>query len=234
MSAMRGRLENRVAVVTGASSGLGKAIALALAGEGACVVGVARRFVARRLVEPLGAGTVAELQLDVTDESAVLERFAEIGGVDILVNNAGLAVYESILQAKVADLRAMLDVHVVGAFLCARAVLPSMQARGGGHVVNVSSIAAFKTFASCAGYTAAKEGLRGLTRVLCEEARALNVRVTGLYPGATDTPIWDSRPEFDRSGMMLPERVAELIVEIVVRPELNIEELHVMPPKGAL
>jgi NADP-dependent 3-hydroxy acid dehydrogenase YdfG len=234
MSSVSRRLQDRVAVVTGASSGLGQAIARALAKEGACVVGVARRFPERRLAEPLVAGHVVEVRLDVTDEAAVEACFTAIGGVDLLVNNAGLAVYEPILTAKVADLRAMLEVHVVGSFLCTRAALPSMQARGGGHVVNVSSIAAFRTFTSCAGYTAAKEGQRGLTRVLCEEARALNVRVTGLYPGATDTPIWDARPDFDRSTMMRPERVAELVVEIVTRPDLNVEELQVMPPRGAL
>ena len=70
--------------------------------------------------------------------------------------------------------------------------------------------------------------------MLVEEARALDVRVTGLYPGAIDTPIWDSRPEFDRGAMLAPQRVAALVVDVLCRPELAIEEILVMPPAGAL
>jgi NAD(P)-dependent dehydrogenase (short-subunit alcohol dehydrogenase family) len=102
------------------------------------------------------------------------------------------------------------------------------------HIVNVASVAAFRTFTSCAGYSAAKEGQRGLTRVLVEEARALGVRVTGLYPGAVDTPIWDGRAGFDRTAMLRPADVAGVVVEIIARPELAVEELVVMPPAGAL
>lgn len=219
-------------MVTGASSGLGAAVARALHAEGATVIGFARRFTARRLAGPPQPGTLTEVSLDVTSEDAVRERFAEIGPLDILVCCAGSGVFAPLATTEVADLRAMLDVHVVGAFLCVREALRAM--RSGGLIVNVSSIAAFRTFTECGAYTAAKEGLRGLTRVLAEEARALGVRVTGLYPGAMDTPIWDSRPGFDRGAMLRPDDVASLVVAICARPELAVEELIVSPPGGSL
>ncbi len=128
----------------------------------------------------------------------------------------------------------MLEVHVVGAFLCARELL--RQARPGHprSIVLISSSAAIRTFTDCGGYSAAKEGLRGLGRVLAEEARAHDVRVTTLHPGAVDTPIWDARAGFDRKKMMQPVDLAGLVVEIVVRPEIAVEEIVVMPPAGAL
>jgi NAD(P)-dependent dehydrogenase (short-subunit alcohol dehydrogenase family) len=227
----RARLHGRTAIVTGASSGLGAAIARAVAAEGGAVLGVARRFTAEP--SPPAAGRVHEARLDVTDEDAVARCFAAVGPVDVLVNCAGTGEFAPVEQASVAALREMLDVHVVGAFLCCREALRSMRARRAGHIVNVSSVAAFRTFTACAGYTAAKEGLRGLTRVLTEEARP-DVRVTGLYPGAIDTPIWDGREGFDRAAMLRPESVASLVVELLARPELSVEELQVLPPAGSL
>jgi NAD(P)-dependent dehydrogenase (short-subunit alcohol dehydrogenase family) len=229
------RLAGSVAAVTGASSGLGAEVAARLAGEGAAVVGFARRFAEGRGGAPRPApGTVLPVRLDVTDEDQVARRFAEVGAVDVLVCCAGLGVFAPLREARVLDLRAMLEVHVVGAFLCAREILRQPGRGRARHIVNVSSVAAFRTFAGCAGYTAAKEGLRGLTRVLVEEARGADVRVVGFYPGAIDTPIWDGRAGFDRGDMLRPGRVAELVVEIVARPELSVEEIVVMPPKGAL
>jgi NAD(P)-dependent dehydrogenase (short-subunit alcohol dehydrogenase family) len=93
----------------------------------------------------------------------------------------------------------MLDVHVVGTLLCAQAALRRMQPRGSGHIVVIGSHAAHRSFTDCSGYTAAKAGQLGLVRVLAEEARPFNVRVTNLLAGATDTPIWDDRPGFDRT-----------------------------------
>jgi NAD(P)-dependent dehydrogenase (short-subunit alcohol dehydrogenase family) len=179
------------------------------------------------------AGRVTEVQLDLADEAAVRARFAELAQVDVLINNAGPVTYAKVIDADIADLRAMLDVHVVGAFVCAQEALRKMAKQRRGHIVNLSSIAAFRSFPGAAAYSAAKEAQRGLTRVLVEEARAHDVRVTGLYPGATDTPAWDGT-SFDRADMLRPARVAELIVEIVARPDLSVEELIVLPPKGVL
>jgi 3-oxoacyl-[acyl-carrier protein] reductase len=232
MSAAGGRLAGKVCAVTGASSGIGEAIARALAAEGAAVVAYARRF--RDARARLAAGRVAEVGLDVTDEAAVKDRFGQLATLDVLVCSHGTGQFAPIATAEVADLRAMLDCHVVGTFLCAREALRLMKPAGRGHVVAVSSHAALRGFAECGGYTAAKAGQLGLTRVLAEEARPFGVRVTALLPGATDTPIWDDRPGFDRARMMRPADVAGVVLDLVCRPEVGVEELVVMPPGGAL
>jgi NAD(P)-dependent dehydrogenase (short-subunit alcohol dehydrogenase family) len=234
-------LPGQVCVVTGASTGIGQAIARGLAGAGAVVVGFARRFPAAGLadcVPAAAAGRVAEVKLDVTDETQVAARFREVvfalGPIAALVHSAGIGVFAPFGEARADDLRAMLDVHVVGAFLCARAALESMRAAGRGHIVHIGSIAARETFPECAGYSAAKAGQAGLTRVLAHEARAWNVRVTSVLPGAVDTPIWDSRPGFDRKKMMRADELAGLVIDLLTRPGLAVEEIAVLPPGGSL
>lgn len=221
-------------VVTGASSGLGAAIARAFADDGAAVVGFARRFASPRLGTLPAAGAIAEVRLDVTDEAAVRARFAEVGPLDVLVANAGNFTTAPFLETTVADLRAALDVHVTGTFLCAREALAAMAPRRRGHIVVMGSTAALRTFPGSVAYTAAKEGLRGLSRVLVEEARAFDVRVSAVYAGAVDTAAWDDKPGFDRARMMRPERIAELVVEVCARPDVSVEELVVLPPGGTL
>lgn len=227
------RLLGKYALVTGGSSGIGAACAQALASEGAGVLATGRRFAPGPAARP-ALGAVVQAQLDVTDEAAVDQRFAELPELDIVVCSAGVGTFGPIVNSSVADIRAMLDVHIVGALLCARAALRRMQPRRKGHIVVIGSHVAHRSFTDCGGYTAAKAGQLGLTRVLAEEARPYDIRVTSLLPGATDTPIWDERPGFDRSKMMRPEDVAGFLLAIVARPGISVEEVIVTPPAGAL
>ncbi len=157
-------------------------------------------------------------------------------GIPALTNSIYLntGTFGPIHTATVGDLRAMLETHIVGTFVCAREALRRMQPERRGHIVAIASHAADRSFPECGGYTAAKAGQRGLMRVLAEEARPYDIRVTTILPGATDTPIWDDRPGFDRSKMMKPDDLAGLIVAIVARPALAIDEITVTPPAGAL
>jgi NAD(P)-dependent dehydrogenase (short-subunit alcohol dehydrogenase family) len=227
------RLHGKLAIVTGGSSGIGAACATALAAEGAAVVSTARRFARDAMAVP-AAGEVAQAHLDVTDEAEVAARFAAVPEVDLVVCSAGVGTFGPLIDTRVADLRAMLDVHIVGTLLCAREALRRMQPRRTGHIVAISSHVAYRAFTDCSGYTAAKAGQLGLMKVLAEEARPHNVRVTSLLVGATDTPIWDDRPAFDRGKMMQPADVASFLVELVARPGISVEEAIVMPPAGAL
>jgi NAD(P)-dependent dehydrogenase (short-subunit alcohol dehydrogenase family) len=227
------RLLGKFAIVTGGSSGIGAACAEALAAEGAGVLACGRRFAAGPAATP-ALGEVVSARLDVTDEAAVRARFAELPDLDVVVLAAGVGTFAPILHADAAELRAMLEVHVTGTFLCAREALRRMQPRRRGHIVVIGSHVAHRAFAECGGYTAAKAGQAGLVRVLAEEARAYDIRVTNLLAGATDTPIWDDRPGFDRSKMMRPGDVAGFMISIVARPGISVEEVTVTPPAGAL
>ena len=227
------RLSGKFAIVTGGSSGIGLACAQALAAEGAAVLACARRFARGPVVVP-AAGQVVHAHLDVTDEAEVAARFAELPALDIVVCSHGTGTFAPIVSASAADVRAMLDVHITGSFLCAREALRRMQARRSGHIVLVSSHAAHHGFTECAGYTAAKAGQLGLGRVLAAEARPFDVRVTTLMPGATDTPIWDDRSGFDRSKMMKPADVAAFLLALVTNPAISVDEVTVTPPAGVL
>lgn len=227
------RLLGKFAIVTGGSSGIGAACAEALASEGAAVLATGRRFDPGPAAPP-ALGQVAHAGLDVTDEAAVERRFAELPELDIVVCSAGVGTFGPIINGSAAELRAMLEVHVVGTLLCARAALRRMQPRRKGHIVVIGSHAAHRAFTDCGGYTAAKAGQLGLTRVLAEEARPYDIRVTALLAGATDTPIWDDRPGFDRSKMMKPADVASFLVALVARPNISVEEVIVTPPAGIL
>ncbi len=227
------RLIGKYALVTGGSSGIGAAVADALAGEGAAVIATGRRFTSVAISKP-EFGAVQKINLDVTDEAGVRTLIQAMPELDILVCSAGTGTFGPIVNAQTAMLREMLDTHIVGTFLCAREALKRMQPRRKGHIVAIASVAANKAFTDCSGYTAAKAGQLGLVRVLAEEARPYDVRVTAVLPGATDTPIWDDRPGFDRSKMMKPEDVAGFVVSIIARPAIAVEEVSITPPGGAL
>lgn len=227
------RLLGKFALVTGGSSGIGAAIATALAEEGCGVLATGRRFTPGVARVPK-LGEVVQAHLDVTDEAEVRTRVGELPELDIIVCSHGTGTFAPILNASVADIREMLDVHITGTFICAREALRRMQPHRKGHIVLIGSHVAHNAFTDCGGYTAAKSGQLGLSRVLAAEARPYDVRVTSLLAGATDTPIWDDRPGFDRSKMMKPSDVASFLISIVARPGISVEEVTVMPPAGAL
>jgi NAD(P)-dependent dehydrogenase (short-subunit alcohol dehydrogenase family) len=230
---MSKRLLGKFAIVTGGSSGIGAACAKALATEGAAVLSTGRRFALVNPPRP-ALGQIVDAHLDVTDEAEVKKQFALLPELDVVVLSAGIGTFGPVANCSTADLRTMLDVHIVGTMLCAREAVKRMMPRRKGHIVVIGSHAAHRAFTDCGGYTAAKAGQLGLVRVLAEEARPYDIRVTALLPGATDTPIWDDRPGFDRAKMMKPEDVAGFLMSIVARPSIAVEEVILTPPGGAL
>ncbi|HEY4055674.1 MAG TPA: SDR family oxidoreductase [Kofleriaceae bacterium] len=227
------RLLGKFALVTGGTSGIGAACAEALASEGAGVLATGRRVDEGPTAHPT-LGQVAHAHLDVTDEESCARIVDAMPQLDLLVCAAGVGSFTSILTTKTSAVRAMLDVHILGLLNVARPALSRMQAKKAGHIVVIGSHVAHRSFTDCGGYTAAKAGQLGLTRVLAEEARPYNIRVTSILPGATDTPIWDDRPGFDRSKMMQPSDVAGFMISLVARPGMSVEEVTIMPPAGAL
>lgn len=236
-------MASRVAIVTGAGRGIGRATAIALARRGFAVVLAARTEaklesaaveVERAGGDPLVAPT------DVTDPASVealvartLERF---GSLDTLVNAAGVGSFASVEDLSLPEWEQQLRVNLTGTFLVCRAVLPPMLARGGGDIVNILSIAAKVVFPGAAAYCASKWGALGFTKVLAEEVRRRGIRVTAFCPGSVDTPFWDAIPAPpDRHRMLKPEDVAEAVAFVVTRPPtIYLDEVVAMPPEGIL
>lgn len=197
-------LADRVALITGASSGIGRGVAEAMAAAGAAVVvnhpGPATASAADAVVAAIVAagGRALAVAADVSDEAQSQSLFdaamQAYGRVDILVNNAGIAIAAPLQQMAVADFDRVLAVHLRSTFLMSRAVLPQMLARGRGRIINTASQLAYKGAAGFSAYTAAKGAILSLTRSLALEVGPGEVTVNCIAPGATRTPMLDDVP----------------------------------------
>jgi NAD(P)-dependent dehydrogenase (short-subunit alcohol dehydrogenase family) len=181
--------EARVAVVTGASRGIGLAVTRDLAGCGHRVVGLGRDRDALDALVTSVEGDVRVMQCDVGDESAVKDVFTRIGQVDILVNNAGVATSNPVHRISVAEWEEMIRVNATGPFLCTRAALPGMRARGWGRIVTVASVAGLAGSPYIAAYAASKHAAIGLMRVVAAEVRATGVTANAVCPSYVRTPM---------------------------------------------
>src|SRR2546423_3152912 len=191
-----GALEGKVAVVSGASSGIGEATALALAGEGAAVaVGAGREARLSSLADRMGSdgGRALALPVDVADEdsarSFVSEAHSQLGGLDILVNNAGVMLLGPVEGAPTDQWRTMVNVNLLGFLYCTHAALPVMREAGGGHIVNVSSVAGRSANAGSAVYNLTKFGVGAFSEALRQELLHSDIRVTIVEPGAVATEL---------------------------------------------
>jgi NAD(P)-dependent dehydrogenase (short-subunit alcohol dehydrogenase family) len=192
-------LTGRVAIVTGAGEGIGAGVALVLAGAGAAVavadIDAASAGRTVKTIEEHGGRAVA-LQADVSESEQVADMVAQtmsrLGAVDILVNNAGIATTALVEDLDEGAWRRVLDVNLTGPFLCSKAVLPHMRARGWGRIVNVSSVAAKRiSLMAAASYTASKAGLVGFTRHLAYEVARDGINVNAICPGPTWTAMYE-------------------------------------------
>jgi NAD(P)-dependent dehydrogenase (short-subunit alcohol dehydrogenase family) len=232
----------QVAVITGAGSGVGRAVAVKLSGAGYRLAIVGRREDALAETRSLCArpGDVLVVPCDVADPKAVEEMagraVAHFGQVDALVNSAGTNMPKRLLpEVSVEDYRAVVDVNLNGTFYCCRALLPQMRSRGGGTIVNVISDAGiWANPVSGAAYVASKFGAVGLTATINAEERKNGIRACGILPGEIDTPLLKKRPtmpsEEQRKRMLQPEDVAECVAFALSLPDrVVVEQLLVRP-----
>ena len=236
-------LKDKVAIITGASRGIGRETALAFARAGAKVVLAARTpSDLETVVNDIRAngGEVLAVPTDVTQANQVanlihqtLEIYRQI---DILVNNAGIGYFGMVVDFEEADWDSVIGSNLKSVYLCSKCVLKPMLERQSGQIINVLSIAARVPFKASSAYCAAKAGALALTKVLSEEVRGQNIRVTAVSPGSIHTSFWDGiegHPDFDL--MLKPEHVAETILFVAKQPlGMVIEEITVTPPLGIL
>jgi 3alpha(or 20beta)-hydroxysteroid dehydrogenase len=194
------RLAGKVAIVTGAARGIGAEIAGLFAREGAAVVlGDRRDELGEEVAAEIrsGGGRAAYQHLDITDEgewtAVVAAAGSEFGGVDVLVNNAGIIRVKPLLETTLEEFHKVLDTNLVGAFLGTKAVVESMRARGAGSIVNFSSVQGLEGRENMPAYTAAKFGVRGLTKTSAIELGPLGIRVNTLIPGPTRTKMTERK-----------------------------------------
>jgi NAD(P)-dependent dehydrogenase (short-subunit alcohol dehydrogenase family) len=238
----RTSLHGQVALITGASRGIGLAVAEALAKEGCDLVLTGRKLAplekAGRELTRQGIKVLAKV-CDVRDPESVQALAASVRKqfprVDILVNNAGVGHTRlPVSKLRYEAWKTVIDTNLTGTFLVTREILPLM--RRGSTVVNNLSIAAIRVFSGSSAYNASKHGALGLTNTLREELRSEGIRVMALLPGATDTEIWKTLwPDAPRKKMMSPETVARALVNaLLISEDSTVEELTIMPTSGTL
>lgn len=225
-------MSERVVVVTGAGSGLGRAISVAFGATRATVVAAGRAVApideTVKLVDAAGGHGIA-VTCDVTDNIQVgrlMARAAEMTGIiDIVVCNAGTAAVKPFTELTLEEWRTTTDTTLTGTFLCCQQAVPFMGR--GGLLVALSSIAGRQGFPNWSAYSAAKAGVLAFSQAIREELRPRGIRVTAVIAGAVDTPLWDTVPgEWNRQGMLQPDDVARAVVRLAEDPDhLSTDEL---------
>jgi len=218
-------LSNKVALVTGGTRGIGRAIAQRLLREGASVAicGRTQNTVDRAVQDFQSPGKIIGHAADVRKIEDVARLFQAVdsafGRLDILVNNAGEGVFRKTGEMTPEDWRRNIDLNLNGAFYCSREALARFTKSGGGFIVNISSLAGKNAFAGGAGYNASKAGLNLFTEAMMLDHRHDNVRVSSIMPGSVDTEFGDSSQRGDTSWMIAPEDVAEVVAMVLLMPE---------------
>jgi len=223
-------LSNKVAIVTGGTKGIGRAIAETLVTAGAGVAITARNEdeIGATVAElkKLGAGTAAGYVCDVRDyvrvNSVVAEVAKEFGGVDILINNAGIGIFSSVESMSVEDFRAVLETNVFGVFYCCHEAIPLMKQRGGGYIINISSLAGANPHPQMAAYNASKFGLNGFSEALMQEVRHDNIKVSYIMPGSVNTAFGGDEPSNEKGWQLQPGDIAQVVMDLLEHPQRSL------------
>ena len=233
---MEKRLAGKVAIVTGASRGIGRAISVALAKEAATVVLAARSV--RKLQETAEqvthAGGKAEIVVtDLAEEESIKDLVKvtgeKFGRLDILVNNAGITHSAKLEETATEDWERCIWVNARAPFILCREALPMLRKAETGYIVNIASVVGVKGYPLQSAYTASKHALRGMTISLSEELKGSNIRVHLLCPGGVDTELVQKvRPDIKKDELMQPDEIAELVLYLVThKGNAVIDELHI-------
>jgi NAD(P)-dependent dehydrogenase (short-subunit alcohol dehydrogenase family) len=233
-------LTQKNCLVTGGTRGIGRAIAKMLAQQGAnvAICGRSPESTARAAAELTAecGNKVKGKAADVSNHKEVVELFAflglELGPLDVLVNNAGIGVFAGVSELSVDQWKAVLETNLYGAFYCVGQAIAGFETRGGGHIVNISSIAGSHAFAGGAAYNASKFALAGFSEAVMQDLRTKKIRVSQVAPGSVDTRF--SRDVSGADWKIWPEDVAEVVRMLLMMPERTLVshvELRPSQPK---
>ena len=233
---MKKKLDGKVAIVTGAGRGIGKAICLAFAKEAATVVLAARAM--DKLKETAGqvkaaGGKAHIIPTELTDEQSIKNLVKETGEkfsrLDILVNNAGITHSDWLEETLTEDYDRCMSINARAPFILCREALPLLKKAERAYIINIASVVGVKGYPQQSAYTASKHALRGMTISLSEELIGSNIRVHLLCPGGVDTELVQKvRPDIKKHDLMQPEEIAELVLYLVThRGNAVIDELHI-------
>jgi NADP-dependent 3-hydroxy acid dehydrogenase YdfG len=225
-----------VALVTGGSKGIGFAIAKALVAAGASVVITGRhRRELERAQSELGSGAfavVADVRNPAEVTAAAREPVDRFGGLDVLVNNAGVGLFKNAADMAVADWQAVIDTNLSGVFYFCHAAIPHLRQRGGGWIINISSLAGKNPFAGGTAYCASKAGLTAFSEALMQEVRYDDIRVTCLMPGSVATGFGGRSAEDRPDWKIQPEDVAEVVLDLLRMPARSLpSRIELRPSK---
>jgi NAD(P)-dependent dehydrogenase (short-subunit alcohol dehydrogenase family) len=215
----------KIMVITGASSGVGKATAIRFAKEGYQVCALSRNREKLEVLEQESSGIIQAYQTDVSDSNSVEETFTKIiddhGKIDVLVNNAGVTSGGKAVDNELID--RIIDTNLKGAIYCTYATIPSMKESGAGHIVNIASIAGVDIAhkGNDGLYAASKHGMVAFSESIGKKIRREGILVTALCPGGIDTPLWNDENPYpnDKGEMIRPEEVADLIAYVLAQPK---------------
>jgi 3-oxoacyl-[acyl-carrier protein] reductase len=231
-------LIGKIAIVTGGTRGIGRAIASSLVSAGAKVAITARseQELAKTVSELKGAGNAAGYVCDVRDYNQVKSTFARIaadlGGVDILINNAGIGIFSTVESTSVEDFRAVLETNVFGVFYCCHEAIPLMKQRGGGYIINISSLAGTNAHPGMAAYNASKFGLNGFSEALMQEVRHDGIKVSYIMPGSVNTEFGGDEPSDDRNWQLQPDDIAQVVLDLLAHPDRSLaSRVEIRPSK---
>ena len=232
-------LSNKMAIVTGGTKGIGRAIAESLIAAGANVAITARhQDELTKAVSGLNRrsqGMAKGFVCDVRDYNQVKSLFAELGAVDILINNAGVGIFASVESMSIEDFHTVLETNVFGVFYCCHEAIPLMKQRGGGYIINISSLAGANAHPQMAAYNASKFGLNGFSEALMQEVRHDGIKVSYIMPGSVNTEFGGDEPTDQKSWQLQPGDIADVVMDLLSQPSRaltsRVEIRPARPPK---